>query len=64
MASVQEYLEKRSDEELRVILRTYIMGAEDYPTDMVLYICKVLAQRDETLPDPHGLFLSLCRMYN
>ena len=64
MASVQEYLESKSDEELRVILRSYIMGTQDFPADVVLHICKVLAQRDETLPDPDALFLSLCRMYS
>ena len=64
MASMQEYLESKSDEELRVILRSYIMGTQDFPADVVLYICKVLARRDETLPDPDALFLGLCRMYS
>ena len=64
MASVQEYLECKSDEELRIMLRTYIRGPQNYPADTVLYICKVLAQRDPELPDPDALFLSLCRMYS
>ena len=64
MASVQEYLEKKTDEELRMLLRNYMMGMEDLPTDTVLCICRILAMRDETLPDPDALFLSLCRMYS
>ena len=63
MASVQEYLENKSDEELRGILQGYCRGIHDIPTDTVLMICRILAQRDHELPDPQGLFLSLCRMY-
>lgn len=60
MASMQEYLERKTDEELRV----YCMGRNDISADSVLHICHLLAQRDETLPDPYGLFLSLCRIYS
>lgn len=63
MASMQEYLERKTDEELRNMLRAYCMGRSDMTLDAVLYLCRLLAQRDETLPDPHALFLSLCRMY-
>lgn len=63
MASLQEYLERRSDAELQGILQSYCRGIADIPLDSAFRICQVLAQRDPTLPDPHGLFLSLCRKY-
>lgn len=64
MASVQEYLERRNDEELRGMLRSYCMGLNDIPVDTILRICQILAGRDPRLPDPYALFLSLCRMYS
>lgn len=63
MSSLREYLNKKSDEELRGVLRTFCVGINDYSADAVLIICEVLAQRDPQLPDPKVLFLSLCRMY-
>jgi len=64
MASVQEYLERKSDEELRGMLHSYCMGVSDLTVDTVLLICNTLALRDSQLPDPYALFLSLCRMYS
>ena len=63
MASVQEYLARRSDDELRGMIRSYCLGVADLTPDTVLMICNTLAQRDPQLPDPYELFLSLCRMY-
>ena len=63
MASVQEYLNSKSDEELRGMLRSYCRGCADIPVDTILRICHTLARRDPQLPDPYVLFLSLCRMY-
>lgn len=63
MASMQEYLERRSDEELRGMLHSYCMGLADISPDAVLRICQTLANRNPELPDPYALFLSLCRMY-
>ena len=64
MATVQEYLERKTDEELRGMIRSYCLGVSDLPVDTVLVICKILALRDPQLPDPYSLFLSLCRMYS
>lgn len=63
MASLQEYLERRSDEELQGMMQSYCRGFADIPVDTVLRICHTLAQRNPELPDPYGLFLSLCRKY-
>lgn len=64
MASIQEYLERRSDDELRGMLHAYCLGVNDLTADVVLAICNTLALRDPELPNPHDLFLSLCRMYS
>lgn len=63
MATVREYLEKKSDEELRQVLREYCTGEVDIHTGAVLEICDILSSRDPDLPDPYALFQSLCRMY-
>ena len=63
MASVQEYIEKQTDEKLKGALFSYCMGATDISASAVLYICKVLAQRNPELPDPYKLFRDLCRKY-
>ena len=63
MASVREYLEKKSDDDLRGMLHSYCMGLSDIPVDTVLLICDILAKHDPELPEPYALFLSLCRMY-
>ena len=63
MASLEEYLEQKSDEELRGILRSYCLGISNLPVDTALRICNILASRDFQLPDPYSLFLSLCRKY-
>ena len=63
MGSLQDYLDRRSDDELRGMIRSYCMGVADLTSDAVLLICNTLAKRDAQLPDPYALFLSLCRMY-
>lgn len=63
MASLQEYLEGRTDDELRGMMQSYCRGQADIPVASVLLICHTLAQRDPELPDPYVLFLSLCRKY-
>ena len=64
MASLQDYLERKTDEELRGMLRSYCLGISDFPVDTALIICHILSLRDPQLPDPYALFLSLCRMYS
>lgn len=63
MASVQEYIERQSDNELRGSLFLYCMGGVDIPIETAFLICKSLAKRNPELPDPHKLFLDLCRKY-
>lgn len=63
MASLQEYLERKSDAELRGMIRSYCLGVSDLSSDSILHICHILSLRDQQLPDPYALFLRLCRMY-
>ena len=63
MHSVQSYLERQPEENLRGMIGAYCIGAGDVSVDMVLLACRELARRDPQLPDPYTLFLSLCRMY-
>lgn len=63
MASLQQYLEKMSDEELRGILRSYCNGTVDIALDGAFMICVILARRNPQLPNPKALFRSLCREY-
>ena len=63
MASVQEYIERRTDGELKGTLFSYCGGIVDIPVDTVLRICRELARRNPDLPDPYELFCDLCRVY-
>ena len=63
MAGIQEYLDNRSDDELRGMLASYCRGAANLTPDSVLQICSTLAERDPELPDPYELWFSLCRMF-
>ena len=63
MASLQEYLERRTSDELQGTLWSYSMGMTDIPADTVLRICAVLAKREPDLPDPYMLFRKLCGEY-
>ena len=63
MASLQEYLERRTSDELRGTLRSYSMGMADIPADTVLRICAILAKREPDLPNPYMLLRKLCSEY-
>jgi len=63
MASVQKYIERRSDEELRGILSSYCRGIADIPMDTAFLICRALAKCHPELPNPHELFVNLCLRY-
>ena len=63
MAGLQEYLERRSTEELQGMLWSYTMGVADIPVDSALRICAVLARRNPELPNPYVRFRSLCGEY-
>ena len=63
MATIQEYLEKMSDDELRGVLRSYCLGVMDITVDSAFLICKILASCDSQLPNPRSLFLGLCRTF-
>ena len=63
MANLQEYLERRTTEELHGTLWAYTMGVAEIPVDSALQICAVLAQRNPELPNPYARFRNLCAEY-
>ena len=63
MASMQEYLEKMSDGQLRSILDAYCAGHMDIAMEAAFHICCILAKRNPELPNPHLMFCKMCRAY-
>ena len=60
MASVRQYLEKKSTEELQAILRADCRGRFEIPLDTVLLICDIIRDRNPRKKDPwqaYGDFL-------
>ena len=52
MASLREYLSKRSTQELRGFLFQYLNGTASYDLNAIVTICEIIAQRDPTKQDP------------
>ena len=60
MATIREYLAKKSTEELQAILRADCRGRFEIPLDTVLLICDIIRDRNPWKQDPwqaYGAFL-------
>lgn len=60
MATIREYLAKKSTEELQAILRADCLGRFEIPLDTVLLICDIIRDRNPRKKDPwqaYGDFL-------
>lgn len=60
MATIREYLAKKSTEELQAILRADCRGRFEIPLDTVLLICDIIRDRNPRKKDPwqaYGDFL-------
>lgn len=63
MASLREYCEMLSTEQLKALLREECNGRGSLPMDTILMICDILSQRDTDLPGVRETLLNLCRSY-
>ncbi len=63
MASLNEYIERRTDAELQGTLYSFCMGTVDITVESAFLICCELARRNPELPDPSRLFRDLCKKY-
>lgn len=52
MATIREYLEEKSTDELRGILRSDFEGRYEIPVDIVLLICSIIREREPPKRDP------------
>ena len=51
MASIEEYCNSQPTEKLKAALRAHANGEIEYPEDIVLLICGILAERAPSKPD-------------
>ena len=63
MASMREYCEMMSTEQLQALLREEYNGRGSLPTSAILEICDILSVRDPTKPTPLQLLRHLCEQY-
>lgn len=63
MASMREYCEMMSTEQLQALLREEYNGRGCLPTSVILDICNILSQRDPNKPDAAHLLRQLCGQY-
>ena len=63
MASMREYCEMMSTEQLQALLREEYNGRGSLPPSVILDICDILSQRDPGKPDATHLLRQLCGQY-
>lgn len=63
MSTVREYCEKLSDEKLQEILRQDFNNEENYPVDLIMMICEILARRNPSGIDAQTAYRQFCQQY-
>jgi len=63
MASMREYCEMLSTEQLQALLREEYNGRGSLTALAILDICNILSQRDSSKPDATQLLRQLCGQY-
>lgn len=63
MASLREYCEMMSTEQLQALLREEYNGRGSLPMQAILDICDILSERDPDKPTVEQLLHQLCVQY-
>ncbi len=63
MATVREYCELMSTDQLRALLREEYEGRGSLPLLAILDICDILSERDPGKPSAEQLLHQLCEQY-
>ena len=63
MHSVESYLRRQSTEKLRSIILADFEGTEKYLPDVIVMVCKILAERDPPTKSAEEMFREFQRDY-
>ena len=63
MHSVENYLRRRSTEQLEMVVRADCEGSQEYPPEVILLVCKILAERNPPAKSAEEMYQQFLREY-